>query len=55
LADAQQDDIQRQEALKFIIHFIGDAHQPLHAGFQGDRGGNSIRGKRFMISKNKHE
>lgn len=45
LADSQQDDVQRQEALKFLVHFIGDAHQPLHAGFEGDRGGNSIRGK----------
>ncbi|CAF1919537.1 unnamed protein product [Rotaria magnacalcarata] len=54
LADAQQDDIQRQEALKFIIHFIGDAHQPLHAGFQGDRGGNSIRGRFFGKETNLH-
>lgn len=44
LANSQLDDIQRQEALKFLIHFIGDAHQPLHAGFQGDLGGNSIHG-----------
>lgn len=49
LADTQQDDVQRQEALKFLIHFIGDAHQPLHAGFQGDRGGNSIHGKILNI------
>lgn len=31
------------EALKFIIHFVGDIHQPLHVGFTGDRGGNSIK------------
>lgn len=24
------------EALKFIVHFIGDIHQPLHVGFTGD-------------------
>ena len=23
-------------ALKFVIHFIGDIHQPLHVGFAGD-------------------
>jgi hypothetical protein len=49
LADTQQDDIQRQEALKFLVHFIGDIHQPLHGGFAGDRGGNSIRGKKRFI------
>jgi hypothetical protein len=30
------------EYLKFIIHFVGDIHQPLHCGFKTDRGGNSI-------------
>jgi len=54
LADSQQDDIQRQEALKFLVHFIGDAHQPLHAGFSGDRGGNSIRGRFFNKETNLH-
>ncbi|KAF4668812.1 hypothetical protein FOL47_002860 [Perkinsus chesapeaki] len=33
---------QRQEALKFIVHFVGDAHQPLHVGRTKDRGGNNI-------------
>ena len=28
--------------LKFLVHLVGDAHQPLHAGFTGDRGGNEI-------------
>jgi hypothetical protein len=29
-------------ALKFLIHFIGDVHQPLHASDHHDRGGNCI-------------
>jgi hypothetical protein len=29
-----------QEALKFLIHFVGDMHQPLHLCGR-DRGGNS--------------
>ncbi len=33
---------ERQLALKFLIHFIGDLHQPLHAADHGDRGGNCI-------------
>jgi len=45
LANAKQDDIQQQEALKFLVNFIGDAHQPLHAGFASDKGGNTIEGK----------
>jgi nuclease S1 len=26
----------------FLIHFVGDIHQPLHLGRASDRGGNSI-------------
>ena len=32
----------RAEALKLLAHFVGDAHQPLHAGYPDDRGGNDI-------------
>ncbi|MGH7470790.1 MAG: S1/P1 nuclease [Longimicrobiales bacterium] len=31
----------RQEALKFMGHFVGDIHQPLHVGYGDDRGGNN--------------
>lgn len=34
---------QRQEALMFLIHFVGDMHQPLHCSDNQDRGGNSVR------------
>jgi hypothetical protein len=33
----------RQKALKYLIHFVGDLHQPLHAGDNHDRGGNDVR------------
>ncbi len=33
----------RRDALKFIVHFVGDVHQPLHAGFAADRGGNDFQ------------
>ncbi len=33
----------RGEALRFLIHFVGDIHQPLHAGDRSDRGGNDTR------------
>ncbi len=29
-------------ALKCLIHLVGDIHQPLHVGKEGDRGGNSV-------------
>jgi hypothetical protein len=33
----------RQKALKYLIHFVGDLHQPLHAGDNHDHGGNDVR------------
>ena len=33
----------RAEALRFLIHFVGDVHQPLHAADDHDRGGNEIQ------------
>ncbi len=32
----------RAEALMFLIHFVGDLHQPLHTAGNGDRGGNCL-------------
>ena len=34
---------ERLLALKFLIHFIGDLHQPLHTADHHDRGGNCVR------------
>lgn len=36
------DEVARWEALLFITHYVGDIHQPLHAGRAADRGGNLI-------------
>jgi len=36
-------DQHRLEALKFVGHFVADLHQPLHAGYGEDRGGNDTR------------
>ena len=36
------DDAQRRQALLFLVHFVGDLHQPLHATERAcDKGGNS--------------
>jgi hypothetical protein len=33
---------EKRIALRFVAHLFGDIHQPLHAGFAEDRGGNSV-------------
>ena len=43
LADRTRSDEDRRNALKFVVHFIGDAHQPMHAGLASDRGGNNFQ------------
>ena len=45
LADRSQPLAARRDALKFIVHFVGDVHQPMHAGDRDDSGGN-----RFQVS-----
>jgi nuclease S1 len=42
LADASQPAAKRAEAVKFIVHLIGDIHQPLHDADNGDRGGTDV-------------
>lgn len=32
----------RAEALKFLIHFVGDIHQPMHCADNQDNGGNKL-------------
>lgn len=32
----------RAEALKFLVHLVGDIHNPMHVGFREDKGGNEI-------------
>ncbi len=43
LADHGQPEAVRAQALKFLVHFVGDAHQPLHAGYASDKGGNTVQ------------
>jgi hypothetical protein len=40
LADSSQPKAKRRRALIFVVHLIGDVHQPLHAGYKRDAGGN---------------
>jgi hypothetical protein len=34
---------QKVEALKYIVHFVGDLHQPMHVSREEDKGGNTIQ------------
>lgn len=43
LADRSQSAARRLEALKFVVHLVGDVHQPFHAGNRDDRGGNQFQ------------
>ena len=41
-------------ALKYVIHLMGDVHQPLHAGYLDDKGGNTYQLQAFMRGSNLH-
>jgi S1/P1 Nuclease len=43
LADTHAAPRERNEALKWIVHLVGDIHQPLHAADNDDRGGNLVQ------------
>jgi len=40
LADTTRSDSARAEALRWVIHLVGDIHQPLHGSDDHDKGGN---------------
>jgi hypothetical protein len=43
LADRGQTPAARRDALKFLVHLIADAHQPLHTSNRKDSGGNQLQ------------
>jgi hypothetical protein len=55
LAAADTPRPRRKDALKFLVHFVGDVHQPMHCAFRaGDMGGNmipinSFKGKHYSF------
>lgn len=52
-AKLYQDSIEAT-ALGFLVHFVGDVHQPLHVGRAEDMGGNSIKVLWFGEDSNLH-
>ncbi len=43
LRDTKSTKDQKAVALKFIVHFVGDMHQPMHVSRAEDKGGNTIQ------------
>jgi hypothetical protein len=54
LTDKQSSLAEKQLALRFIVHIIGDLHQPFHAGNGLDRGGNDVKLEFFWEDSNLH-
>ena len=47
LGDIKKPSRQRNEALKWVVHLMGDIHQPLHAATRRDNGGNRVQASFF--------
>lgn len=50
LKDKSAEATKRAEALRYVIHFVGDLHQPLHDTTNADEGGNCVPVKYFRRS-----
>jgi len=48
LASPQAPQADREKALRFVVHFVADLHQPLHAADHGDRGGNQVKARLLL-------
>jgi len=44
----------QKDVLRFIVHIVGDLHQPLHVGNGTDRGGNDVKVTWFREETNLH-
>jgi len=42
-------------ALEFLVHYVGDVHQPLHVGYGDDEGGNKVEVKFYNKKANLHQ
>ena len=47
-------DEKRLTALKYVVHLVADVHQPLHAGYLDDKGGNTYQVQAFGRGTNLH-
>ncbi len=54
LKDKNADAAKRADALRYVIHFVGDLHQPLHTITNSDEGGNCVPLKYLRRSPHEH-
>jgi len=54
LRDPKADLIAKQQNLYYLIHILGDAHQPMHVSREEDQGGNKIEVSFFGRKTNLH-
>lgn len=54
LKDKNRSEKEKQESLKYLVHLVGDLHQPLHVGRGDDTGGNAIKVDWFGKPSNLH-
>jgi len=54
LKDKNANGVKRAEALRYVIHFVGDLHQPLHTITNDDEGGNCLPLKYLRRKPHQH-
>jgi nuclease S1 len=54
LKDEKASPADRTEALKFLVHFVGDVHCPMHVAYAHDKGGNDVAVEFFYNKTNLH-
>ncbi len=54
LKDASKTKEEHVFALKFLVHLVGDLHQPMHTGHSEDAGGNAVKVKLMRKETNLH-
>jgi hypothetical protein len=55
LSDPRLDERKQWEAFAWLCHLMGDLHQPLHAGYRDDLGGNTVEVRFKGESMNLHQ
>lgn len=54
LKDENSNEADKTFYLKFLVHLVGDLHQPMHVGREEDKGGNDIQVQWFGRGTNLH-
>lgn len=54
LGDRKHSQAERADALRFVVHYIADVHQPLHAGYKDDKGGSGVQLRYGRENRNLH-